>query len=108
MPEGMGELIAAVPGCEVVVRFSDGDALSPALRDALAELADAMYAEQVAADDEAEVAGFSLTVGSLGLGMSTPSLRSGDSCWGYTDGGHCTWYSGGLGPTSCTIHSVTK
>lgn len=107
MSEEMGELTAALPDCEVVVRFDDSEALTPDLRAALSELADAMYAEQVA-DHDAEVAGFSLTLGSLGLQTSPLSLRSGDSCWGYTEGGHCTWYSGGVGPTSCTIHSMKK
>ncbi len=98
----MGELRAAVDGCEVVVRFTDGEDLNPALREALAELAEAMYEQQIG---EAEVQGFGLQIGDLGLRDMAPVAKSAASCWGYTEGGHCTWYSGEAGPTSCTIHS---
>jgi hypothetical protein len=106
--DGVGELRAAVEGCEVVVRFTDGHAMSPALRAALAELADAMYAEQAMARDE-EVSGFNLAVGSLGLSSTSPSYVTGEeSCWGYTVGEHCWWYRGPRDrPGSCSIHSFT-
>ena len=117
MPDDqLGELRAAVDGLEVVVRFRDDEAVTPALRAALAELADAMHAEQLAAaGDHAEVAGFGLQVGALGLesrNLERGSTGVWDSCWGYQVGGHCSWYSGRTsdtgGPTSCTIHSISK
>ncbi len=104
----MGQLRAAVDGCEVVVNFEEGIELGPALVAALSEVAEAMHAE---AAGTAEVEGFGLTVGSLGLDMAGPTTMEAKSCWGYstTDGSDsCTWYSNDAGdknPTSCTIYS---
>lgn len=110
MEELTGELRAAMPGCEVVLRFGDGHEISEPLRDALAELADAMYAEQLESSDD-DVTGFSLGIGGLNLRGSVPTNQvAGGNCWGYDEAeGHCSWYSGpGVpsgGPSSCTIHS---
>ncbi len=100
----LGELRAAIEGCEVILRYDESTEFGPALREALAELAEAMQ-EQLLGD--AEVQGFGLTVGDIGLRGSGPGVnRVGDSCWGYTYGGHCTWHSGSNDPTSCTIHTM--
>ncbi len=105
----MGELAASVEGCEVVLRYEDGAEFSPALSEALAELAQAMYEQNVG---EAEVAGFGLRIGDLGLAGTQPMTTGVVSCWGFEAGGHCSWYSsdgssggGPKGPRSCTIHS---
>jgi hypothetical protein len=105
----MGELKAAVDGCEVVVRFDEDTEFSPALAEALAAVAEAMHAQQL---EEAEVSGFGLTVGGLGLSPRGPVSRGARDCWGYEDGGHCGWYSDDPedrqqpgGPTSCTIRN---
>ena len=105
----MGQLRASVDGCEVVVKFEEGTEFSPALVAALSEVAEAMHAEAVGG---AEVQGFGLTVGSLGLDLRGPAPRGAGSCWGYTgtdDGGSCTWYTDSPSdpnPQSCTIYST--
>jgi hypothetical protein len=99
----LGELRASIEGCEVVLRYDEDAEFSPGLRDALAELADAMQEQLLG---EAEVQGFGLTVGDIGLRGSRPGVNGvGDSCWGYSYGGHCSWHSGSSDPSSCTIHS---
>jgi hypothetical protein len=110
----MGELRAAIEGCEVTVRF-DGDEveMAPGLRSALAELADAMYEEQMG---ESEVEGFGLNIGGLGLDKASiaPTGYWG-SCWGNWSGG-CTWYTidtdpGESAPSpsgGCSIFSIRR
>ena len=99
----LGELRAAIEGCEVTLRYDEATEFSPELRDALAELAEAMQEQLLG---EAEVQGFGLTVGDISLRGPGPRVDSvGESCWGYTYGGHCSWHSGSSDPTSCTIHS---
>ncbi len=113
----MGELRAAIDGFGVRVTFDDPDELSPPLRAALIELADAMY-EQQAQGAEVEGFGFDrLVIGDLlnPTGKFVPVPIRNRSCWGYDTGeGHCTWNSDTEGSTvepelkSCTIHSTTK
>lgn len=108
--EHSSELRAATPELEVVIRFDDPDTMSPALKEALAELADALAAEAPGNPDD-EVTGFSLEVGTLGLATRPiTQIRDGDSCWGYTHGEHCWWFSGGWDGSvdTCTIFSIRK
>lgn len=106
------ELRAVTEDLEVVIRFDDFESVSPSLKEALAELADALVAEQTATAGEDEVQGFGLEIGSMGLSARGVSTGDSESCWGFTFGGHCYWYSGrktdepGTRTTSCTIHSV--
>ena len=105
----MGRLNASVEGLTVSVEAEDVEEMSPRLRAALAELADAMVEDHASANEE--VAGFGLGIGSLGLSAMPSSTLGAKDCWGFsTDGGpSCTWYSHGPDdspPDSCTIYSV--
>jgi len=110
----MGELRASVDGCELVVHLEEGSELSGELRDALSEVADAMYAERAEA---AEVSGFTLKLGDMGLGLGPkgPVTTQAWSCWGFDASTmHCTWFSEDAGcaghadPPSCTVYTRKK
>ena len=106
----MGELRAAVDGCVGRVELTDGIELPSRLRDALAGLAEAMHAH---ATDEAEVQGYALAIGDLGLSaMPGPYVSAAKSCWGFISG-TCAWFSrtdddSGGDPKGCGIYNVTK
>lgn len=107
------ELRAVTEDLEVVICLDDLETVSPSLKEALAEFADALVAEQVGAlrgeDDEDEVAGFSadgLKIGSLDIGGSrATSLAWRDGCWFFSEDG-----SGGyqLQGQSCVGYDMRK
>ncbi|MEZ5250906.1 MAG: hypothetical protein R2713_17345 [Ilumatobacteraceae bacterium] len=90
--------------------MTDGIELPSRLRDALAGLAEAMHAH---ATDEAEVQGYALAIGDLGLSaMPGPYVSAAQSCWGFISG-TCAWFSrtdddSGGDPKGCGIYNVTK
>lgn len=108
----MGQLRAGIDGLEVVVNLEEGTTIPPDLGDALGELAEAMYAQQMASAGP-EVEGFGLSIGGLGFKAGGAPITSGvRDCWGFGEGGHCGWYSDTEedrnqpgGPTSCTIRN---
>lgn len=108
----MVEKRAVTDKLDITVTIGEEAEVTPELRAALVELAEALYEETLA---EQEVQAFRLGIGDMGLdpaGSGDSFISCGwlwDECWGY-DGGHCRWFSRKDKPIpgSCDIYAIKK